>query len=289
MGRPALRQVRGLRVTFGWGRLRASHSKDVALSLIARLILAVGLVALSPAALHADEIADPGKIEQMAPKELESFVDLVTATVAQDTLKLRDAGTKGDCIELARLANSFALGYSYLGTADDSVDVKANNALISLKVKIVQSRVITFAARVRAEEWNRQRCASYAPSAENADNPRYQVPAKIQTNEFAEAVIEGRQAAEANLAGAVAAARTGQCTTAIGAARSLQMLVPYLDKLLIDISTRPEALGPRASRRGLQAARNQVASAFNQLDTVFSGKCGAPPAEPQPAPELTAP
>lgn len=267
----------------------APHCKDVALSLVARLILAVGLVVLSPLASQADDIPDPGKIEQMAPKELESFVDVVTSSVGQDTLKLRDAGIKTDCMELARIANSFALGYGYLGTADDAVDVAAHQELLGLKVKIVQSRVITFAARVRAEEWNRQRCASYAPPADKADNPRYKVPARLQTDEFAEAVIEARQASEANLAGAIAAARSGQCANAISAARSLQLLIPYLDKLLTDVATRPESWGPRASRRGLQAARNQLAAAFNQLDVGFSRKCGASPTEASPNPDLTGP
>ena len=250
------------------------------MSLVSRLFVAISLMLLSSAAVPAVELPEPGRIEQMPPREMESFVDLVTAAVGQDSLKLREAGTKGDCMELARIANSFALGYGYLGTAFDSIDVETEQQLLPLKIKIVQARVLAFASRVRAEEWNRQRCAGYEPPADEADNPRYQKPAKIQTQEFTEAIIEARQAAEANLSGAVVAARSGKCENAISAARGLQLLIPYLDKLLTDISTRPLALGPRASRRGLEASRNQLAAAFNSLDHIFGSKCGAAPAVP---------
>ncbi len=234
------------------------------------------LVAFAASPGSAQDEVELERIAAMSPKELEAFVDTVTVTVAQDTLKMRNAGPQSDCLELTRTANSFALGYRYLAEANAAIDPETERELLILKARIVQARVLTFAARTRAAEWLRQRCAAFTPPAEQADNPRYQTPAKLQTAEYSEAVIEARIAAEANLAAAMAAARAGRCPEAIAAARGIQLFIPYVDKLLADLKVRPEALGPRASRRGLETARAQLLATFNGLEREYSVRCGAP-------------
>ena len=249
------------------------------------------LVLLFAPPLLAAEDAQLARIATMPTKDLEAFVGVVTATVGQDTLKMRTAGETADCLELTRSANSFALGYRYLGAARDALVGRTGNEALRLRDGVVQSRVLTFAAMVRADEWLRRRCGSFTVPADKADDPRYLPPVRVATAAFTEAVIEARQAAESNLAVAAAARVAGNCPAAISAAQGIRLFVPYLDKLLNDISDRPEALGPRASRRGLQSARGQLIAALAGLDRTFAGRCGgqtqAPatpeaPAAPQP-------
>ena len=71
--------------------------------------------------------------------------------------------------------------------------------------------------------------------------------------------------AEANLAAAVSAGISRSCPATFAALDSIQLLVPYLEKLVKDVAKRPEALGPRASRRGLEVAKLQLVNAGNKL------------------------
>ena len=57
----------------------------------------------------------------------------------------------------------------------------------------MQSRVLTVAAMVRADEWLRQRCRDFVVPTDKADDPRYQPPVQVATADFTEAVIEARQ------------------------------------------------------------------------------------------------
>ena len=230
-------------------------------------------------------LADDGqfaKIAKMSIADLDKFVGLVTASVAQDTLKLRSASERHDCLELTRAANSFALGYRYLARVDELIP-KADSTTISLRSKVVQSRVVTFAARVRAEELLGQGCASFVAPAEHAGDERYVTPQIIALSEFTTAVIEARQAAEIIFAGASGAAKSGKCPLVGSAIQSIQLITPYLVKLLNDIASRPQALGPRASRRGLAQIRDQLASAANQLDQKFGPLCSGPAGDKTPA------
>ncbi len=253
---------------------------------LAALVFAASFVG-GPAA--AQEEADLGRIGQMPLRELAVFVGAVTRSVGQDTIKLQPAAQRNDCSELTRASNAFALGYRLLAEARGTLEGKPAKDVAALQTHIVQSRVITFAARVRAEEWVSRLCASYRAPADQADEPRYAKPAKLQTAEFTQAVIEARQAAEANLALAVAAGIGKQCPQVISAMQSIQLFVPYLEKLSKDVAKRPEALGPRASRRGLEVARGQLINAGNKLYRELGVGCRAqPPAEAE-APAEQAP
>lgn len=236
----------------------------------------IGAIVAAPA--MAQEDVDPSRIGQMDLKELSALVGAVTASVGQDSLKLQPAAQRNDCLELTRAANSFALGYNMLAEVNASLAGKPARDVLPLKAHVVQSRVITFAARVRAEEWVTRRCAQFtAPAGEDAE--RYGKPARIQTSEYTEAVIEARQAAEANLASAVAAGISRQCPQVVSAMQSIQLFVPYLQKLANDVGKRPEALGPRASRRGLEVARAQLVAAGNKLYREVGIGCRAQPVE----------
>lgn len=233
-------------------------------------LIAFGLAAiLVPMPAGAQSEIEAANIAKMDYKQLTELVAAIGASVGQDTLKLEPAAKRGDCPELARASNSFALGYQMLGTADDTLDGKPARDALPVKARIVQSRVIVFAARVRAEEWVSRVCASYAVPAEHAGEPRYAKPAKLQTAEFTQAVIEARQVAEANLAAAANAGIAKSCPQAIGAMQSIELFVPYLEKLARDVAKRPEALGPKASKRGLEAARGQL------IDLAFDLVAGA--------------
>jgi hypothetical protein len=238
------------------------------------LLFAVTLA--SPAT--AQDEAQAGRIGQMSLKELGAFVGAVTASVGQDALKLEPAAQRNDCLELRRAANSFALGYRLLAEVDATLTGKPARDVLPLKAHVVQSRVLTFAARVRAEEWLSRRCVHFVTPADKVDEPRYAKPAEIDTAEYTEAVIEARQAADANLAGAVAAGMSRKCPDVLSAMQSIQLFVPYLEKLSIDVGKRPEALGPRASRRGLEVARAQLVAAGNKLYREVGIGCRARPA-----------
>ena len=241
--------------------------------LLAALCLILGGLSAGPAQAQSDP--DIARLGTMSLKELAEFVGAVTRSVGQDTIKLQPAAQSNDCAELIRAANSFALGYRLLDEADAALIGKPAKDVLVLKSHIVQSRVITFAARVRAEEWLSRRCVGFQMPADKASEPRYAVPVKIQTAEYTEAVIEARDAAEANLAAAVAAGISRKCPQVISAMQSIQLFVPYLEKLGKDVAKRPEALGPRASRRGLEVARSQLVAAGNKLYRELGVGCRA--------------
>lgn len=238
------------------------------------LLLCLLLASLSafPVAA-AEEDAQLRRIAQMPVAEIDAFIGVVTAAVGQDSLKLRDAGGRADCLELTRLANSFALGYRYLAAAREALAGRTGKDAVPVRDKVLQTRVLTFAARVRTDEWLQRSCRSYRAPSAFADEPRYQPAAPVATSEFTEAVIEARQAAEINLAVAVAAGVSGKCPAAVSAARGITLFVPYVDKLLADVATRPQALGPRASRRALQDTRSQLIAALDKLEAAFGARC----------------
>ncbi|MDB5539495.1 MAG: hypothetical protein JWQ89_1222 [Devosia sp.] len=248
------------------------------------LALLVAAALASPAA--AQDEAQIGRIGQMSLAELGALVGAVTASVGQDTLKMEPAAQRNDCLELTRAANSFALGYRLLAEVNATLAGKPAKDVLPLRAHVVQSRVLTFAARVRAEEWLSRRCVHFETPADKVGEPRYAKPAKIETAEYTEAVIEARQAADANLAGAVAAGISRKCPDVIASMQSIQLFVPYLEKLSGDVGKRPEALGPRASRRGLEVARAQLVAAGNKLYRELGIGCRARPAsEAAPLPE----
>lgn len=238
-----------------------------------RLILIFLLVTVLGFPAAAEEDSQLRRIGSMPVAELDEFVSVVAATVGQDSLKLRAAGSQADCLELTRLSNSFGLGYRYLAAARDALADRTGKDAVPVRDRVLQSRVLTFAARVRTDEWLQRACRGHRPPADLADDPRYQPPVPVATTEFAEAVIEARQAAEINLAVAAAAEIAGKCPAAVSAARGITLFIPYVDKLLSDVATRPQALGPRASRRGLQASRSQLATALNRLEAEFGVRC----------------
>lgn len=261
---------------------------------LAALCLVMGGLFIGPAQAQGD--VEISRIAKMELKELAEFVATITGSVGQDTLKLQPAAQRGDCLELTRAANSFALGYSMLAEAQKSLEGKPPKEVLQLKAHIVQSRVLTFAARVRADEWVSWLCASFVPPADKLDEPRYAKPARLLTAEYTQAVIEARLAADANLANAIAAGIGRKCPQVVSAMQSIQLFVPYLDKLAKDIQKRPEALGPRASRRALEVARAQLIAAGNKLYREVGIGCRAPapvaeepPVEPAPTPATEAP
>lgn len=251
--------------------------------------LAIAVLLSGPAQAQAQDEAEIARIGKMDAKELAGFIGAVTQSVAQDTLKLQPAAQRRDCVELVRASNAFTLGYRLLAEADAALGGKPENDAVVLKTRIVQSRVITFAARVRADEWLSRICVNFAMPADKADEARYAMPVKLQTNEFTQAVIEARQAADANLTIAVAAGISKKCPDVITAIQSIQLFVPYLEKLSKDVAKRPEALGPRASRRGLEVARGQLINAGNKLYRELGAGCRATPPVAAEAPENEAP
>lgn len=245
------------------------------LQLLAVLGLVIGTQLVGPA-LAQDE-TDITRIGKMSLGELTVFVGAVTRSVGQDSVKLQPAAQANDCVELIRASNSFALGYRLLAEADAAIAGKPAKDVLQLKAHIVQARVITFAARVRAEEWLSRRCVNFPMPADKASEPRYATPVKIRTAEYTQAVIEAREAAEANLAAAIAAGIGKKCPAVVSSMQSIQLFVPYLEKLAKDVAKRPEALGPRASRRGLEAARGQLVAAGNKLYRELGIGCRAQP------------
>lgn len=248
------------------------------------LALAAAVTLALPAAAVED---DPqlAKIASMPIKELDAFIGTVAAAVNQDTLKMRGFAQSGDCLDLIRAANSFSLGYTYLAEIRDTAQQRTEKEAQFTRARAIQVRVVAFAARQRAEAWLNQRCRNFQVPADQADDPRYQTPVRVTNADYTEAVIEARQAAETNLAIAVGAGLSGKCPEVISAGQNIALIVPYLDKLLADTAKRPEVLGPRASRRGLEVSRRQLLAAFDKLQAEFGEKCRAPRADGQKAPE----
>ena len=250
------------------------------------LLAALAAFALALPALAQDTPAvDPqlAKIATMPVKELDAFIIATAGAVNQDALRLSDFAQAGDCLDLTRAANSLALASRYLAEVRDSARTRPEKEAPILAAKAVQVRVVAFASRVRTEEWLTQRCRNYTVPVERADDPRYQTPAKVSNADYTEAVIEARQTAETNLAIAVNAGMSGKCPDAIVAGQNIALLMPYVQKLLADTANRPEVLGPRASRRGLEVSRRQLAAALDKLQAEFGEKCKAPRVTPEPA------
>lgn len=265
------------------------------LSKLLPLLAFAGTFALLTATpILAQDLPRADNIARMELKQLSELTLAITASVGQDTLKLQPAAKARDCLELTRMANAFGLGYSMLADVQKALDGKPPKEAAPVKTNVVQSRIVTFAARVRAEEWLSRICVGFVPPPEKVDEPRYATPTKLQTAEFTTAVIEARQVAETNLAIAVQAGMAKNCNATFAALESIQLLVPYLEKLVKDVATRPEALGPRASRRGLEVAKLQLVNAGNKLYREVGLGCArasapageapkpaeAPPAEP---------
>ena len=240
------------------------------------LLIIAGTLGLSVSATQAQEQLDKAAIEKMDVKQLSGLVATMTSSIGQDTLKLQPAAARGDCLELTRAANSFALGYQLLADVDAALAGRPEKDALPVKATVVQSRLITFAARVKAHEWLSGRCASFVVPEEKAADPRYAKPAPIRTVEYTQAIIEARQVAEANLAAAVAAGMSKSCRATFSALDSIQLLVPYLEKLARDVRQRPEALGPRASRRALEQSRLQLINAGNRLYREIGIGCNDP-------------
>jgi hypothetical protein len=290
-----------------------SPDPDFALrSLFRRLAIALPLLAALAAGLPAvaaeDPMPEPANISQMSLKDLESLVTFITTSVGQDSIKLRTLAGSKSCLELFRAANSSSLGYDYLARMTARAQEIGGDASLPLRANLVQARVLVFAARVRAEEFINRACRDFTVPADQAGDQRYQVPARISDPEYATAMVEARDATDANLALALIAARTRQCPRVSSSLEAIALLVPYLDKLAADVQSRPYTFGPRASRRALVQSRNQLVATANRMAAEFNPACIPPktatapaapaaPATPdtpitpetQPAPETPAP
>lgn len=225
------------------------------------------------------------RIAAMPIKELDAFINGVAAAVSQDAVRLKGFAQANACLELIRAANSLALASTYLGQVRDTATERPEPDGKRLAAKAIQVRVVAFASRIRTEEWLNQICRGFTVPADKAADQRYQQPPKVANAEYTEAVIEARQAAETNLAIAVNAGIADKCPEAIVAGQNISLLLPYLDKLLSDTASRPEVLGPRASRRGLEVSRRQLVTALDKLQSQFGEKCQAP----EPGPDADAP
>jgi hypothetical protein len=257
------------------------------LSKIAVCVVAV----LCVVALELPSLAEDDQFSKIAAMDmdgLEKFVGVVTAGVGQDTLKLRGAADRGDCLELYRAGNAFDLGYRYLAKVNELIADKRDARGLSLRTRVVQSRVVVFAARVRAEEFIGQTCSAFTIPDDKAEDMQFAVPAKIALADFTGAVIEAREAAEVIYLGATEAAKSKKCGPIGTVIQAIQLLAPYLEKLSRDVADRPQALGPRASRAALIQSRVRLINAANQLDAGFGQSCSMPaptesPATPAPS------
>lgn len=240
---------------------------------LALLLVLAGTVGVALAQqLTADDIA------KMDGKALDSYIATVTATVVQDSVRFSALADAGNCAELNRAANSLALAYDAYALVRDVIADQTGPEVAGRRSRLVQSRVIAFAARVRVGDLIASRCSTYQPSGEQQDDPRYQRAQPLPDSAFTTAIIEARLSAETNLAIAAAARQSKDCRLVGSAIRSIQLIVPYLEKLALDVDSRPLALGPLASKRGLEQVRNQSVAAANALDREFAGACGEAPA-----------
>jgi hypothetical protein len=271
------------------------------LALLTRLVARMGAVALV-LALHAPVHAETGatppapadavaavaaKIPQMDAKSLDGLIGQVIVAVNTDSRRLAAFQSSKACLELYRAANSFAAGYDYLvAIGARAEDLPSPNGP-QLRSKAIQARVVAFAARSKAAELIQATCRNFPVPAENAGDPRFAVPESLVGRDYTRALVDGRFAAEANLAAAYAADKTGRCADVASAVQAMSLLIPYLSKLYRDSEPFPEALGPAASRRALNQERQQLSAAISQLDMKYSARCnatGASGAAPQPAP-----
>jgi len=270
--------------------------------LLARLVASLGAVALVLASLgqvHAQThvapsaLADPvsavaAKIPQMDAKALEGLVGQVIVAVNTDSRRLAAFQSSKACLELYRAANSFAAGYEYLIAIGDRASELPSPDGPQLRSKAIQARVVAFAARSKTAELIQATCRNFPVPVEHAADPRYAVPEPLVGRDYTRALVDGRFAAEANLAAAVAADKSGRCADVGGAVQAMSLLIPYLSKLYKDSEPFPEALGPAASRRALNQERLQLGAAISQLDRKHAARCNAtgaaqPPASTAPA------
>ncbi|MGV3492022.1 MAG: hypothetical protein ACO1OG_11955 [Devosia sp.] len=255
------------------------------LKLLRLAVLAATSVVLASPALAQDLQLD--RIGTMSINELTAFTDTVIGTVTKDAAQLQRQAQGGDCAALTRSFNSLSLGYQMLGDASVVADSKPPRDALPLRVKLVQGRVVAFASWVRAEEWYKRTCRDYVTPAAQADDTRYAKPVPIGLTNYTEAALEVLDAAEANLAIVMAAGASKRCPELQTAMQSVQLFVPYMEKMAADISARPQALGPRANRRTLEAARGQLITAANRVYAQVGPSC-APPSEQAPPAEAPA-
>lgn len=222
-------------------------------------------------------------IPAMDAKALDAVVGQVMLAVNTDSRRLAAFQSSKACLELYRAANSFGIGYRYLVLAGDRAKAIPGAEGAQLYSKATQARVIAFAARVKVAEQIQATCRNFPIPADHAADPRFARPSPLDGSEYTRALLDGRFAAEANLAAALAADRSGTCPDVTSAIQAISLLLPYLGKLYNDSAAYPEALGPAASRRALNQERRQLGAALTQLDRKYSGKCtgkGGPAAAP---------
>ncbi len=250
------------------------------LSLLVRLVSTLLVIAGTCSVAFAQQLTAED-IAGMDDKALDAYIATVTATVVQDSVRLSALTEANNCAELSRAGNSLALAYDAYQLIRDTIASQTGPEAAGRRSRLIQSRVVAFAARVRVGDLLAARCSSYQPTGEQRDDPRYQRVPPLPDSAFTAAIIDARFAAETNLAIAAAARQSKDCRLVGNAIRSIQLIVPYLEKLALDVSSRPLALGPLASKRGLEQVRNQSVAAANTLDREFAGVCGetAPPAE----------
>ena len=247
--------------------------------ILAAAALAGALFVGGPAVAQDTELE---RIPTMSNSQLAILAAKVLVTVSLDARKLQPAAQRGDCAELTRTFNSLNLAYDLLGQADSALKGRPAREVLATRVQVVQARVVAFASRVRAEEWHMRICRSFVAPPELADDVRYATPVPVATKEYTQAAIEARMAAEANLANVVAAGRSRKCADVRSAMQSVQLFIPYLEKLALDISKRPLALGPQASRRALESTRAQLIAAANRVYRDVGETCvSEPPAAPE--------
>lgn len=247
-------------------------------SLLSRLAIALPILATLvglalPARAADNPLPDVSKVSQMDLKGLESLVTAITASVGLDSVKLRTFAGSKSCLELFRAGNSFELAYEYLAAVDQRGRAIGGNASLPLRANVVQARVLVFAARTRAEEFINRTCREFVVPADSAGDKRYQMPARVTDPDYATALVEARDATDANLGLAIAAARSRQCPRVSSSLEAIALLVPYLDKLAADVQSRPYTFGPRASRRGLVQSRNQLVATANRMAAEFNPAC----------------
>ena len=248
--------------------------------------LMLALVAALPGV--AAETPSPD-LKNMSVDQLRGFVETVSTTLKRDSLDLGAEAKAADCLKLTESANSFNLAYALLGKAYDEAMARQGDGVMVVRYRALQSRVVGFAARVRSEDWLKRLCGRFDIPAAEAANPRYQPVPRLVAGDYTRAAIELRQVAEANLALAEIAMKGKDCQAASSAADGIDVFIPYLDAMVDGLKARPEALGPLASLRGLEATRNRLIGALRGLDATFAPICGgpggaAPDAAPAPDP-----
>lgn len=230
---------------------------------------------------RADDEPLTTRIAAMDAPQLSDLISQSLLGIATDTRRLRDFANSKSCLELYRAANSFTLGYDALQAVGARAASLPPESGLLLKAKATQARVIAFASRVRAAEWIDGTCDGFVVPADSAKDPRYAVPEPVTNASYTAAITDARDAADANFAAAIGAAKSGKCPQIVSSVQAIALLVPYLEKLYKDSERKIDALGPRASRRGLMDDRNRLVATANQISAQFTPACAsgaAPPA-----------